>query len=67
MIKVEGFKAFRGVMLITPKPKELGLFELSGDWLYKPDTNCWYGDGRSFHADICTVVEDSTCVRYTDG
>lgn len=60
MIFVEGFKAFRGVMRITPKPKEFAPFELCGDWLYKPEYNCWYSHGSSFHADICTVVEDST-------
>lgn len=64
MIRVEGYKAFRGVMRVTPKPKEFEPFELSGDWLYKPDTGCWYGHGRSFHADICTVVEDSTGAQY---
>lgn len=64
MISVEGFKAFRGVMRVTPKPKEFEPFELAGDWLYKPDTGCWYGAGRSFMADICTVVEDSTGVRH---
>lgn len=63
MIKVEGYKAFRGVMRITPKSKEFEPFDLAGDWLYKPDTGCWYGNGRSFHADICTVVEDSTAIK----
>ena len=60
MIKVEGYKAFRGVMKITPKTEAVKPFELESDWLYKPDTDCWYGDGRSFCASICEVVEDLT-------
>lgn len=58
MIKVEGFKAFKGTMKITPKNPSITPFILTGDWLYKPDYNCWYGLGRSFMADICEVVED---------
>ena len=60
MIKVEGYKAFKGVMKITPKNTEFKPFLLEGEWLYKPDTDCWYGDSRSFCASICEVVEDLT-------
>ena len=56
IISVEGYKAFRGTMRITPKAA-VPEFELSGDWLYKPDTGCWYGKGSSFPEDICTIVE----------
>ena len=57
IISVEGYKAFRGTMKIRPKTAAVPSFELSGDWLYKPETNCWYGKGSSFAADICTIVE----------
>ena len=60
MIKVEGYKVFRGVMKITPKNADFKPFELEGEWLYKPDADCWYGVGRSFCASICEVVEDFT-------
>lgn len=60
MIKVEGYKAFKGTMKITPKCAAVQPFTLSGDWLYKPDTDCWYGQGKSFGADICEIVEDLT-------
>lgn len=60
MIKVEGYKAFRGTMVITPKKPEIKPFEIEGDWLYKPEENCWYGGGRSFAADICEVKKDKT-------
>ena len=58
MIKVEGYKAFKGVMKITPKISKVKPFELEGDWLYKPDTDCWYGKGSSFSNDICEIVRD---------
>lgn len=56
MICVEGYKAFNGTMRITPKAA-VPAFELTGDWLYKPETGCWYGKGSSFPEDICTIVE----------
>ena len=55
-ISVEGFKAFRGTMRITPKAA-VPAYNLHGDWLYKPDTKCWYGKGSSFPEDICTIME----------
>lgn len=60
MITVEGYKAFRGSMKITPKCAAVPPFTVTGDWLYKPDTGCWYCSGRSFGADICEVVGDLT-------
>lgn len=58
MINVEGYKAFRGVMKITPIIKEIEPYEVYGDWLYKPDFNCWYGNGRSYPANICEVIKE---------
>lgn len=58
MIRVEGYKAFRGEMKISPKAPGIEPFTMSGDWLYKPDTDCWYGCGRSFCADICTPITE---------
>ena len=57
MINVEGYKAFHGSMQIN----WLHTTELikDKDWLYKPDTNCWYGVGRSFPADVCTPIEEN--------
>ena len=60
MIKVEGYKAFHGDMKIEPKNTLYNAFYIvDKDWLYKPDTNCWYGNGQSFSADICTPVEEA--------
>lgn len=59
MIEVEGYKAFHGTMRITPKNGNPP-FELTGDWLYNPTYDCWYGRGRSFFAQICEVAKDDT-------
>lgn len=59
MINVEGYKAFNGVMKIIPKNTQVSPFELSGDWLYKPDTECWYGKGSSFSKEICEIVKEN--------
>ena len=60
MISVEGYKAFHGHMKITPRVVEYSPFYIyNKDWLYKPDTNCWYGDGRSFSASMCEPIENN--------
>lgn len=56
IISVEGYKAFRGVMQITPKNKAFQPYLLGGYWLYKADTGCWYCKGCSFTPDVCKVV-----------
>ena len=57
MIVVEGYKAFRGVLIVWQRvngylcePKEI-----YGEWLYKPETKCWYGGGKSYPADVCDI------------
>lgn len=57
MIQVDGYKAFHGKMTITPKCPGVAPFTLECDWLYKPDTGCWYGNGQSFPAEICAPAE----------
>ena len=59
MINVEGYKAFHGDMKIVPKNVLYRPFYIvDKDWLYRPDTDCWYGDGSSFPAEICEPVEN---------
>ena len=67
MIEVEGYKAFHGTMKINAihidfktMTKEAAPFEVSGDFLYKPDTDCWYNKATSYPASICEVVKDET-------
>ena len=60
MIQAEGYQAFRGTMRIIPKSQKFHPQEIYGDWLYKPEYDCWYGNGQSFAAEICEVIEDET-------
>ena len=60
MINVEGYKAFRGTLRITPQNTKFPIEELHGDFLYKPEYCCWYGKGRSFPEWMCEVAEDET-------
>ena len=60
MIKVEGYKAYHGDMKITPKSTFCSPFYITNkDWLYKPDTDCWYGGGSSYPAEICEPIEEN--------
>lgn len=34
-------------MKITPKTKMIPVAHIEADWLYKPDTGCWYGNKAS--------------------
>ncbi|MBO5934058.1 MAG: hypothetical protein J6Q94_01080 [Clostridia bacterium] len=58
MIKVEGYKAFHGVMKITPKTKMIPVAHIEADWLYDPNKDCWCGNKSEYSAEICTVVSD---------
>ena len=59
MITVDGYKAFHGDMKIAPKNTLYPPFYICGkDWLYRPDTDCWYGGGRSLPAEICEPIEN---------
>ena len=60
MICSEGYKAFRGTMRIVPKNPNTKPYELTADWLYKPEYQCWYGKGSSFPEEICEVLVDLT-------
>lgn len=60
MLSCEGYKMFKGEMKITPKTSYVNEFTLSGVFLYKPDTNCWYHKGSSYTANICTVIKDES-------
>ena len=58
MIKVDGYKAFRGVMRIIPQRLGWEVFEVEGDWLYKPETDCWYNNGKGYERNMCQVLKD---------
>ena len=53
MIKCEGYIAYHGDMEITPMNPDIEPFTIyNKDFLYKPDTGYWYGNGRSFPKEI---------------
>lgn len=58
MILAEGYKAFRGTMIIVPVAKHIKPFEIYGDWIYDPNTDCWYGDGSSYPQEICKIGKE---------
>lgn len=58
VLKCEGYMMFEGTAMIKPKSDKVAPFTLSGVWLFKPDTGCWYCSGRSFGKDIVFIQED---------
>ena len=58
MLKCEGYRMFRGAMVITPTVKTYPAFVVTGVWLYKPDTKCWYCNCTSYPEGICTLLGD---------
>ena len=60
MIKCEGYKAFHGTATIRPLNPAFPARDVTGDWLYKPDCNCWYCQGSSFPAEIVTDIREES-------
>ena len=56
MLKSEGYMMFRGSATVTPVNGEP--FEFSGDWLYKPEWDCWYVKGHSIPAKIVSNIRE---------
>lgn len=57
MLTCEGYKMFYGSALISPVNREP--YRVYGTWLYKPEYDCWYCNGRSFPAEIVSVILES--------
>ena len=60
MLTSEGYKMFRGTGAIhnAKTGKEIEL--QCGDWLYKPEYDCWYVNGHSYPAECVKVLTDET-------
>ena len=56
MLECEGYRMFYGTMLIVPAAMDS--FTVTGTWLYKPDTECWYCNGQSFPAEVTEIIEE---------
>lgn len=66
MIKVEGYKAFVGKMELRTYFGET--IQLDGQFLYKPDTKCWYNKGSSCPEEmVVNIVEDYLSYRLNSG
>lgn len=60
MLTSEGYKMFRGIGQIRNAQTGQIVESQDGDWLYKPEYDCWYVNGSSYPAECVTVVEDRT-------
>lgn len=58
ILQCEGYKMFEGTAKIVPLNEDIKPFEMTGTWLYKPQTNCWYCNSRSFPEVVVKVEED---------
>lgn len=57
MLSCEGYKMFRGSATIVPVNGKAP-YDIVGDWLYKPEWDCWYCKGRSYPASIVQNIVD---------
>lgn len=55
----EGYRFFTGTMLILHPDPDTPPEKISGHWLYKPETGCWYCGGISYPAEICEIKENA--------
>lgn len=57
MIKVDGYKAFKGIMRITERRlgKTPYIYDIEGDWLYDLQKNQWYVNNQEddYHSVFC--------------
>ena len=60
MLTSEGYKMFRGTGEIHNTQTGKTVRTERGDWLYKPEYDCWYVNGSSYPAECVKVVEDET-------
>lgn len=58
MLKSEGYMMFRGTATIVPVNGREP-FDVTGDWLYKPEYDCWYVKGVSYPAKIVTDIREN--------
>lgn len=58
ILQCEDYKMFEGTAEIVPINPEFEPFEVTGVWLYKPEFNCWYCNGRSFPEEVVKIKED---------
>lgn len=62
IIRSEGYAMFHGIMRII-RPSAPRPFDIMGDWLFRPDTECWYCNGASYPQQICVPIVSATTIR----
>ena len=60
MLTSEGYRMFRGVGEIHNAKTGEYVDAQHGDWLYKPEYDCWYVNGRSYPAECVLILHDET-------
>lgn len=60
MLTSEGYKMFRGTGEIHNAQTGKTVRTERGDWLYKPEYDCWYVNGSSYPAECVEVFYDAT-------
>lgn len=60
MLECEGYKMFKGSAVFRRTTVNFTPFREIGTFLYKPDTKCWYVNGRSYPAEIVEQIEDDS-------
>lgn len=60
MLRSEGFKMFRGKGEIRQALTGRLVEVQEGDWLYNPEYDVWYVNGRSYPAECVRIVRDDT-------
>jgi hypothetical protein len=53
----DGYKMFKGRMKISPKDRNATPYYITGTWLYKPATDCWYCENSFWSSKICEIIE----------
>jgi len=53
---VEGYSMFHGTMQVSDYSGQRTT-EITGDWLFKPDTKCWYCRGESYPHEMCKIKQ----------
>ena len=63
MLKSEGYMMFRGTARVVPMSDKFPAKDITGDWLYKPEWDCWYVNGRSYPAKIVQDIREDSLIE----
>ncbi len=58
MLECEGYKMFKGEATVTPRFIKFPVEKIFGIWLYKPECDSWYVNGRCFLAETVSDFKE---------